>query len=951
MKTRSCAVDPVTSPTGLGRWPCLTFWLTVAGRPALVFSFVVVALTMSVHAADQFLKVEPPGGTNTSQYSWAGAWGDYDQDGFLDLLVPNTSLSWGAWVNFLYHNNGDGTFTKKLAAEVGPIASDRDPSAGAYWGDINNDGRLDLLVGNWPASDSSPPGTNRVYLNLGNGTFASADAGDLTKSTYTFGWANLADYDNDGWLDAFMIAAWADSGHRTNLLYHARGDGKFDLVTSGVVATDTSPMSLDASWSDFDNDGDVDLLVGNWDQNNPADDFFYRNEGDGQFTRLTNSVLENYASATGHHAWGDYDNDGWMDVATGGLSPLCLFRNTGNGEFELTRTISTSGNQVWADYDNDGFLDMVVIRGQGNPLELLLFHSDRNGGFDEVEDAFTRESAKWIMGAWSDYDNDGFLDLFVAEETGQNALFHNLGNANHWIKFVLEGTVANRAAIGAKVRIEATIGGKTVRQMREVSSDYFTPDGLRPSFGLGDATNVDVVRIEWPSGIVQELEDVAADQLLSIAEPAVILPVRPTAGLGDSITLQSRISRNIQWYHEGVALEGETNRNLTLTNVALADAGRYWVVVHTTTGDLTNFTYLAVDSRFEKISQGDVVSDRFRSTQGAWGDYDADGDLDLAVAGGYWDTSGATNSGLYRNDGTGNLVRVANTPLASNQDRNCYLGWADYDNDGDLDLAVAVHESTPMALYLNQGDGQFIKQRASADWILNGLAARGATTAWGDYDSDGRVDLMVINWVAGGGPPDPNSLLHNAGNGQFEVDTTSALALENTSEETIAWINFDHDGDLDFSSVESGSSTLIRQLFRNLGHGQFEPITDSPFWGERRSIHWGHVWADLDSDNDFDVLACVGGTDAAHDTIFLNDQHGNLTRADLAAMNLPADFGAIPAVGDFDNDGYLDLFCAGAEGKRNRLFNNRGDEHFEEILTGGIPDLQRLQLPSGLGRL
>jgi enediyne biosynthesis protein E4 len=526
MKTRSCAVDPVASPTVLGRWLRLSFWLTVAGRPALVFSLVVVALTLSVHAADQFLKVEPPGGTNTSQYSWTGAWGDYDEDGFLDLFVPNCSSSWGAWANFLYHSNGDGTFTKKLAAEVGSIASDRDTSAGAYWGDINNDGRLDLLVGNAMATGSSPPATNRVYLNLGNGTFTSADAGDLTKPSHALAWGNLVDYDNDGWLDAFVIAASVDSGHPINLLYHGRGDGKFDLVTSGVIATDTTPYSNDASWSDFDNDGDVDLLLANWSPNNlaNADDYFYRNDGHGQFTRLTESLLENYASPTAHHTWGDYDNDGWMDVATGGLSPLCLFRNTGNGEFELTRTISTSGNQVWADYDNDGYLDMVVFRGQGNPLELLLFHGDRSGGFEEVEDAITRESAKWIGGAWGDYDNDGFLDLFVAEETGRNALFHNLGNANHWIKFVLEGTVANRTAIGAKVRIEASIGGKTVRQMREVSSDYFTPDGLRVNFGLGDATNVDVVRIEWPSGIVQEIEDVAANQILKVTEPARLVP-------------------------------------------------------------------------------------------------------------------------------------------------------------------------------------------------------------------------------------------------------------------------------------------------------------------------------------------------------------------------------------------------------------------------------------------
>ena len=131
--------------------------------------------------------------------------------------------------------------------------------------------------------------------------------------------------------------------------------------------------------------------------------------------------------------------------------------------------------------------------------------------------------------AWGDYDNDGFLDLFVSNgwvtRSENNFLYRNNGNSNNWINFKLIGTVSNRSAIGAKVRVKAIIAGRTFWQMREISGggNYGSQNDMRPSFGLGDATNIDVVRIEWPSGTVQELHNVAAKQFLTITEPPRLL--------------------------------------------------------------------------------------------------------------------------------------------------------------------------------------------------------------------------------------------------------------------------------------------------------------------------------------------------------------------------------------------------------------------------------------------
>ena len=123
------------------------------------------------------------------------------------------------------------------------------------------------------------------------------------------------------------------------------------------------------------------------------------------------------------------------------------------------------------------------------------------------------------------------MDVVMVHQHGRNALFRNLTNANHWLKIKLVGTLSNRDAIGAKVRVLATIGGQPVWQMQEVNGGYQIQNDLRSNFGLGDATNVDRVLIEWPSGNVQELTDVAADQILTVTERAAITPVRPTASL------------------------------------------------------------------------------------------------------------------------------------------------------------------------------------------------------------------------------------------------------------------------------------------------------------------------------------------------------------------------------------------------------------------------------------
>jgi hypothetical protein len=538
-----------------------SFWL---------FATVTVNQLAALPAAAQFMAITNGPIVTDRGDSTGCAWGDYDNDGNLDLFVSN----FGTPFNYLYRNNGDGTFTR---VTTGAIATDDTNSEGATWADYDNDGFLDLFVA------VGLGGNDLLYRNNGGGSFTRITSGPVVQSGGNSRGAAWGDYDNDGFLDLFV----ANEQSQNNFLFHNNGDGTFTRITSGSIVNDGG-ASYGCSWGDYDNDGFLDLFVANLNQNN----FLYHNNRDGTFRKVTSGGVVSDGGASQGCAWGDYDNDGLLDLFVANRNQKSfLYHNEGNGVFTaitngaIVNDVGYSWSPAWVDYDNDGFLDLFVANGppSGPGQNNFLYHNSGDGTFTKITTASIVDDGAISDGcAWGDYNNDGFVDLFVSNLNDQNnLLYRNDGNSNNWLTVRCVGQLSNRSGIGAKVRLKTTVESRW--QMREISggSGYGSQNAPYACFGLGAATNVEVVRVEWPSGVVQELRPVAPKRRLTVTEPGVsISPATATLNAGERVVFTARRPfpwMSMQWLHDGDAIPDANLDSLIITNARASDAGNYSV--------------------------------------------------------------------------------------------------------------------------------------------------------------------------------------------------------------------------------------------------------------------------------------------------------------------------------------------------------------------------------------
>ncbi|MEO0557111.1 MAG: FG-GAP-like repeat-containing protein [Bacteroidota bacterium] len=494
------------------------------------------ALAFPVSAQTTFTNLSSQLPSTPSGLYWGVSWVDVDQDDDLDLFW--TALTTTG--NLLLRNES-GTFVRDTGSQI----AQGNGGVGHCWGDIDRDGDLDLVTvgrGPNPFGDLDTGGESYIYRNEGDGTYVRLEGGPVGPSAGNRGWGcSMADYDEDGHLDLAIVhpRGFVGAPNQTNHLFRGSADGTFTRVTTTPITVGLAPYTV-GSWSDYDQDGDMDFHVGSGPAGTDGPDFFYRNQlsetGTATFTRIVGTAFADEPRDGQVVNWQDMDNDGDFDlfITNYGAFPAGrvndLYRNDEGTFVKITDSPLSSdifgvslGNS-WGDVDNDGDLDVVVTSGGGGTSALYL--NDGEMGFTLDPGGTAEINGFTSGGSFADYDDDGDLDLAM-NTTTVAVLRNDLNNGNGWIKLDLVGVASNTTALGAKVRVTATINGTSVTQLREVSNQntFNSMNDLTVHVGLADATVVGEVRIEWPLGAVETYTDLEINDHYIATEGDGLVPV------------------------------------------------------------------------------------------------------------------------------------------------------------------------------------------------------------------------------------------------------------------------------------------------------------------------------------------------------------------------------------------------------------------------------------------
>ncbi len=420
---------------------------------------------------------------------------DVDGDKDLDIHVVNQGAQ-----DLLLRNDGGLVFTDIASGSVADAGAGR----AAAWADIDNDGDLDAYL-----SKYNEP--NVLILNNA-GVFTAGAMGTIANAGPGAGVA-WADYDLNGMVDVYLCNEGA-----ANVLYKAYGPVGADwLFLENSTAVDDVAASMCPQWVDFDNDGDADLFF----TTNGGNDRLFTNGGTFGFYEYSNSNINNPGLGSGC-AWTDYDDDGDFDLygATNGGSDRIIINNTAGTSFypalgTPAANVANTTGVAWGDYDNDGDLDLYQAKDQQFDRLIL----NEGGTFVEVPLGIAELGGAGRAAVWGDLDGDGDLDVYTVNADGPNVLLRNdTDNSNHWFHVRLQGVTSNASGVGA--RVEVTAGGVT--QTREVTagSGYFSQNSPDVEFGLGMNPTVESLVVTWPSGTVQNFSNIPGDQVLDLAENA-----------------------------------------------------------------------------------------------------------------------------------------------------------------------------------------------------------------------------------------------------------------------------------------------------------------------------------------------------------------------------------------------------------------------------------------------
>jgi hypothetical protein len=507
---------------------------------SLSLPLAAVVATCSLVAAQTFTEVGPASGitllNDATQFGTGQTVADFDGDGDLDIVAPDQA---GLPIRY-YRNDGGMTFTDLTATAnlgVGPTIH------GVTSADVDNDGDQDVFVCCWDAPDM-------LFINDGTGVFSEQAAARGLGTTSRKFFASFGDFDRDGWLDLYIgnrtdVACQLPNCAAHNMLFRNTGNGYFVDVTAtyGVEGDD---MTFAGAFIDFDDDGWPDITTAN-DKGGPANpNSLWQNNGGSAFTEV--------ATAVNAGAWvdgmgldyADAFNDGGWDIYCSDSAPdhLFLVWDAVAGQYVQSQAtygvegLATGWAVNFSDFDNDGWQDLYVVH-IGAPNRMYINAAQPAAAQAPWTDVATgtvanppgATSKQQYTALLADFDNDGDIDVFQRLVTPLGLGFtlqRNDLTGTNWIKLELEGVASNRDGQGASVRVRT--GTTNQRQQRRSGTGFVSTSDPRLHFGLGAATIVDEIEIRWPSGQVQRMFDVPANQILRVVEPSFGPSAPPTLG-------------------------------------------------------------------------------------------------------------------------------------------------------------------------------------------------------------------------------------------------------------------------------------------------------------------------------------------------------------------------------------------------------------------------------------
>ena len=818
----------------------------------------------------------------------AVAWADFDNDGDKDFAITGSNTAGTTKYFSLYRNDGANVFTDITTVLPGAAAINY---SSVKWVDYDNDGLPDLFAMGVPASGSFI----RLYRQKADHTFEDKTSTVLSVfsgETFSYGGIGWGDYDNDGRMD-FIIGGNMASGTSGAILYHQKTDGSFENKSSLVNSSLPAVGQTSVDWADYNNDGRLDFFISGVNtSNNTFISRLYRQDANGTFTSVGSFPAAQKSKNSS--VWGDYDNDGLLDILFTSNSATTLYRQKTDGTFEdktadlinFSPLLSSSGE--WGDFDNDGLLD-ILLTGIDGPEATgtrytYLYHQNADHTFDNVADVALPSTMNGLYSgttSWVDYNNDGLLDFMVTGKTSSTAVYSGLYQAGGPAA-VANVKPAAPASLSSSIAISTstTLPGADVTLTWAKATDSKTPQ---------DALSYNVY-VSTISGQVNKLSPMAN---LSTGYRSVV-------SLGNS-SVNSYTIKGLQpgtYYWSVQAIDG-------------AFAGSSFSAEKSFTVRYVQFTKsTALSTGLTALRDGSV----------AVADYNNDNYPDLLVTGYTTSASTAVKTALFKGGVSGftnqtTVLTAAGVPDVGTSS----VKWIDYDNDGLLDFSITGQNPGNTARYSRifrqKADGSFEDKTPSS---LTALTA-GAIT-WGDYDNDGRKDFIITGQVTSVSTVS-TKLFRQKTDGSFEDKTSVVSGLQNVTTGTAEWADYNGDGRPDFILRGlTASSTYSTLLFKQNTDGSgFTEVSVTAFPSGTPALGYtgrsSNPWGDYNNDGFPDLLLMGANSGGRYVRLYLNNQDGTFTdkTADISGLtNTVADGSAEWA--DYDNDGKLDFLIMGGQG-------------------------------------